>query len=99
MALGLFLLMTAFAVSAAATQIVDVGDLPNEVKLLEQDETGVTLRVNIGSIQITPIETKEGTFNQLTVDGLSRSFEIGEPNLPQAHRLLAILLFHLLMAH
>ncbi len=75
---------------ASAGQVVQLGDAPSGVTLLNQDERGLSLRVDIGSLHFQPVSTAEGDFVLLAVEGFSRSHRIGEPNLPMVNRLLSV---------
>ncbi len=69
---------------------VKLGDVKNGVTLLDQDKNGLTLRMDLGSIDFVPVETPEGSFYLPRVDGFTRSFKEGEPTLPVAAKLLEI---------
>jgi len=87
----LALVLTLLASAAFAAQSYKFSDSPSGVTLLDQDQNGLTMRLDIGEILFTPVLTKEGSFTMLSVKGLARSFDnVGEPNLPMAHRLFVI---------
>ena len=88
----LLTLVLAFLASGAfAAQSYKLSDSPSGVTLLDQDQTGLTMRLDVGEVLFTPVLTKEGSFTMLSVKGLARSFDnVGEPNLPMAHRLFVI---------
>jgi len=73
-----------------AAQEINLGDTPSGVSLLNQTQSGLTLQIDIGSVSLDKITTKEGTFTVLSVDGFTRSHEIGEPSLPMVNRLISI---------
>jgi hypothetical protein len=75
---------------AWAGQVVQLGDTPSGVTLLNQDDRGLLLRVDIGSLDFQPVSTEEGDFILLTIEGFTRSHRIGEPNLPMVNRLLSV---------
>ncbi|MCK4655897.1 MAG: hypothetical protein KAT85_02660, partial [candidate division Zixibacteria bacterium] len=90
-ALLLTLVLTLLVSGAFAAQSYKLSDFPSGVTLLDQDQTGLTMRLDVGEVLFTPVLTKEGSFTMLSVKGLARSFDnVGEPNLPMAHRLFAI---------
>jgi hypothetical protein len=76
--------------TASAGQMIRLGDMQSGATLLEQDQTGLTMRIDVGEIEINTVSTREGEFVQLTVPGFARSQRIGEPNLPVINRLLSI---------
>jgi len=73
-----------------AAQRFELSDTPNGVTLLQQDEDGLTLKLQIGEVGFENIITKEGSFNLMVAPGLTSSHRIGEPSLPMAVKLLAI---------
>jgi len=75
---------------AQLSRTVGFSDSPSEITLIDQDNSGLTLNVNIGEIEFHQIRTKEGVFILPRVDGFTQSFEIGEPNLPMVNKLLSI---------
>jgi len=60
------------------------------VTLLKQDRNGMTVRVNVGSIEFIPVSTQAGNFILPRVPGFSRSFAVGQPTLPIASKLISI---------
>ena len=75
---------------AGAGQVVQLGNTPSGVTLLNQDDSGLLLRVDIGSLDFQPVSTDEGNFVLLAIDGFTRSHRIGEPNLPMVNRILSV---------
>ncbi|MCD6161361.1 MAG: hypothetical protein J7K40_02985 [candidate division Zixibacteria bacterium] len=91
--INLFLIMVfcvGFFGIAYSNQNVTISDSPSGAALLNQDRDGLTFEVEIGSLDFTPISSKEGSFILLTVDGFSHSQKIGEPNLPLINRIISI---------
>jgi len=60
------------------------------VTLLDEDKNGMTVRMDIGSIEFLPISTPRGNFILPRIGSFSRSFSVGEPTLPIASRLISI---------
>ncbi len=60
------------------------------VTLLDEDKNGMTVRMDIGSIEFLPVSTPKGNFILPQIDSFSRSFKVGEPTLPIASRLISI---------
>ena len=75
---------------AQAMQSVSLSDAVSGVRLLGEDRAGLTIKVEIGKIDFVPVSTPEGTFILAKTDGLTRSFRVGEPNLPVANKLISI---------
>lgn len=89
MRLVVLLVLLGLATTAAATSI-KVSDAASGVTILSQDPQGISVRVNVGELNLTPVGTKGGQFTMLTADGLTKSFNIGEPDLPVANQLIAV---------
>ena len=75
---------------ATAGETIRFSDNPSGATLLSKDQTGLSLRVDLESIELQQVITKHGEFTALGVNGFNRSQNIGEPNLPVINRLLAI---------
>jgi hypothetical protein len=73
-----------------AGQPIKLSDATNGVQLMERDQTGLTLRVSLGSLEVSSVNTKAGAFTLLTAQGLDHSDKIGEPSVPVAYQLIAI---------
>jgi PKD repeat protein len=69
---------------------IDVSSAESGVTLLDQDRNGLTVRMDVGRIHFVPISTKEGPYILPRIDGFSRSFEVGDPTLPLASKLISI---------
>ncbi|MEW5923740.1 MAG: C25 family cysteine peptidase, partial [Candidatus Zixiibacteriota bacterium] len=84
------MLSIGFAGMAMADQSVVLSDSPSGVKLVEQDMSGLTLQLEIGKLDFYSVATPDGNFTMAKIPGLGRSFNIGEPNLPIASKVLSI---------
>jgi hypothetical protein len=86
-AAALFVLLTC---PAYAAKSISLSEAPSSVQAISIDESGVILKMEIGKIDFVPVSTAEGSFFLAKIDGFSRSFNIGKPNLPIAAKLLSI---------
>ncbi|MBD3168434.1 MAG: T9SS type A sorting domain-containing protein [candidate division Zixibacteria bacterium] len=84
-----FLVLCLLTGTAFAAQTVNFG-ASSGIELTDQDQTGVTMEMNIGAVDFFPIDTKQGTFTLMTIKGFTRSHNVGEPNLPMINKLLSI---------
>ncbi len=75
---------------AFAEQSVMLSSSPTAVKLVGQDRSGITIKMEIGKIDFERVSTPQGSFMLAKIDGLGRSFNIGEPGLPIAGKLISI---------
>ncbi|HBC45868.1 MAG TPA: hypothetical protein DCZ43_02365 [candidate division Zixibacteria bacterium] len=75
---------------AYPVQNVKLSDRPSGATLLSEDQSGLTMRLDIGEVDFSEVNTSSGSFVLASVDGLGRSQKIGEPNLPILNRLISI---------
>ena len=73
-----------------SAETINFGNSRSGIELISQDQSGMTLKIDVGAINLDKITRPEGTFTTISVDGFSRSHEIGEPSLPMINRLIAI---------
>jgi len=57
---------------------------------IEKKVNGFVLRENLSAIELLEKETKEGVYHQIYSEGLSKTFNTGEPDLPVINRLIEI---------
>jgi len=69
---------------------IKISNNTSGVILLDQNETGMTVRMDVGTIELIPVNTKGGVFVLPRIDGFSRSFKDGEPTLPVINKLIAM---------
>ena len=74
----------------AASQHIQLQDVPGGMALLDQSQNRITVEVEVGAMDIADVTTQQGDFGLLTASGLSRSYEVGSPNLPISRRLIDI---------
>jgi hypothetical protein len=75
---------------ATAEQTVRFNNMANQVNLIQQDQDGFTVQLNIGSIDFVSVSTDSGEFALPVAKGLARSQDIGNPELPLANKLIAV---------
>lgn len=88
--IGIVLFLFIITGYSAAAQSIKITDTPSEARLLSQDEAGLVLKSEIGEITFFDVNTPEGVFAQIGIEGLVPSGRIGEPNLPTLNRLISI---------
>nr|MBN2276767.1 hypothetical protein [candidate division Zixibacteria bacterium] len=76
--------------TASAYQSIQLSEAPAGMKVLNQDQNGITVKLDVGQIEFIPVHTKAGDFTMITADGLARTYDVGRPNLPQSKKLIAI---------
>ncbi len=76
--------------TATAATTIKVSDAENGITILGQDPSGMTLRIDVGELELVPVTTRAGSFVMLSAKGLALSGNIGEPALPVANQLIAV---------
>ncbi len=79
-----------FAGLALATQSIPVSQAPSGMKMLDQDRAGMDVELNVGQVDFVPVTTPEGDFTLAKINYMGRSFNIGEPCLPVAGKIVEI---------
>ena len=67
-----------------------IGNGNSGITLVDQNEKGMIVRMDIGKVDYIRVATKKGTFILPRVPNFSRSFKVGEPSLPIATELISI---------
>ncbi|MCB2229084.1 hypothetical protein KQH82_00070 [bacterium] len=92
-AIGLGLVLVACLVWAGAgyaATTLQVSDADNSVRLLSQDNAGITISVEVGDLMFEEVVTQQGVFTLMSGSDLTRSQQVGEPSVPMANRLISI---------
>lgn len=84
------LLLVILSATALAANTIKVGDAGSGITILGQDPTGLTVRVDVGELELIPVATKAGQFVMLSSKELQLSQRVGEPALPVANELIAV---------
>src|SRR5690606_19248298 len=84
------LLLVILSATALAANTIKVGDAGSGITILGQDPTGLTVRVDVGELELVPVATKAGQFVMLSSKELQLSQRVGEPALPVANELIAV---------
>ncbi len=84
------LLLVLLSATALASSTIKVSDANSGVTILGQDPTGLTIRVDVGELDLVPVTTRAGEFVMLSAKGLQLSNRTGEPALPTAAQIIAV---------
>ncbi len=84
------LLLVLLSATALAANTIKVSDANSGITILGHDPTGMTIRVDVGELEIVPVTTRAGEFTVLSAKGLDLSSRVGEPALPTANQLIAV---------
>jgi len=83
------ILTAAFALSAQSRQ-VELSPNPNRAALRNNSDLGFDVNYTVGELKIMEVQTKEGTFDELSIEGWGFSTEVGEPKLPMLRRMISV---------
>ncbi|MFC2151435.1 C25 family cysteine peptidase [Bacteroidota bacterium] len=59
-------------------------------ELVQKTSSGLILSESISAFELIEKETKDGIYNQIVTNGLSKTFDAGKPDLPVINRLIEI---------
>ncbi len=85
---ALLLCCTAF-LAAADRQIFLSGEA-NQALLTNNGELGFDVQFKVGELKIREIQTKKGTFDELSIEGWAYTNTVGEPQLPMLRKIIAV---------
>ncbi len=83
------LLCAAFGL-AGQDRIVSLSGTGNQALLNDNSDLGFNLQYRLGELKIRETQTKAGVFDELYVEGWSRTNEVGQPQLPMLRKLIAV---------
>ena len=84
------LICCCFAGLALANQSIPVSKAPSGVKMLNEEQSGMVVELTVGQVDFVSVTTPDGEFTLAKINNMGRSFNIGEPNLPVAGKVIAI---------
>lgn len=83
------ILVCVFALSAQGRQI-EVSSSQNQSRLSNNSDFGFDVSYNVGELKIREIQTKEGLFDELSIEGWGHTNAVGEPKLPMRREIIAV---------
>ncbi len=73
-----------------AQTTIQIGGQSTELKTLSKTENGFQFLSTISLIELNPVMTTSGLFNDLNIDGYSRLFNVGKPQLPSFRKMIQL---------
>ena len=86
----LAVILTAALALTAQTRQVELSHTPNQALLKNNSDLGFDVNYSVGELKIMEVQTKEGVFDELSIEGWGFSTEVGEPKLPMLRRTIAV---------
>ncbi|NLW18904.1 MAG: hypothetical protein GXY81_04360 [Candidatus Cloacimonetes bacterium] len=83
------ILVCVFALSAQTRQI-EVSQSQNQVRLGNNSDFGFDVSYSVGDLKIREVQTKEGLFDELFIEGWGHTNAVGEPKLPMRREIIAV---------
>ncbi len=81
----------AFALTLSAqTRQIDLSTSANEARLNNNSDLGFDVQYSVGALKILEVQTREGAFDELSIDGWTHTNAVGEPKLPLLRKLIAV---------
>jgi len=74
----------------SSSQTITTGEILNGIEVIEKSDFNLRLSVEIADLKLNQVNTSEGDFVQVIIDGFARSHRVGAPTLPVINRLFSI---------
>ncbi|MDD4034916.1 MAG: C25 family cysteine peptidase, partial [Candidatus Cloacimonetes bacterium] len=79
-----------FTPLAAQSREVQLSGNPSNVRLQNNSDYGFELRFTVDKLHLQSLDTKGGTFDEISIDGFGHTGRIGEAKLPVSSRIVAV---------
>lgn len=86
----LSLVLFFFSYSVFAQVDIKLNNNKTEFSVLEKNHFKVKAKISVDKIRTFSVSTVEGFFNEITINGFSKTFDAGKPDLPVVTRLIEI---------
>ena len=86
----LAVILTVALALTAQTRQVELNLNPNQAALRNNSDLGFDVNYSVGELRIMEVQTKEGMFDELSIEGWGFTNEVGEPKLPMLRRTIAV---------
>ncbi|MBE9467221.1 MAG: T9SS type A sorting domain-containing protein [Bacteroidetes bacterium] len=74
----------------AQNKNIFLGSNNSAIKIVENSHQKLIVKTSVPEINIKDINTNEGLFSKLIIDGYTRSYNVGKPQLPSLNKLIEI---------
>ncbi|MFO7660820.1 MAG: C25 family peptidase propeptide domain-containing protein, partial [Candidatus Cloacimonadaceae bacterium] len=78
------------AVLSAQTRQVSVADFPNQTRIMNNSDFGFEVEFKVGDLMVNEIKTKNGLYDELSINGYGFTNRLGEPKLPILSKIIAV---------
>jgi hypothetical protein len=89
MLLGIAILALSFGLAAQSRQL-NLSAAPNSVFPSNQNELGFEVRYSVSDLKINEVQTREGAFDELSIEGYGFTRDLGQPKLPLMRKIIAV---------
>ncbi len=83
-------ILACFFTLSAQTRQIDLSASPNQAQLRNNSDLGFDVNFRVGQLKINEIQTKSGTFDELSIEGWGFTSKVGEPKLPMLRKLIYV---------
>ena len=82
--------VTSYSFLHAEQKKVFLSSNTSAVKIIQNSNQKLIIKTSVPEISITDISTNEGLFSKLIIDGYTRNYNVGKPQLPSLNKLIEI---------
>jgi len=86
----LAVLLTAVSMMSALTGNITVSNNQNNITLLTNNQSGMTVNYTVGSVAYMNIVTSQGNFTELAIEGYANTNRTGLPKLPLLRKIIRV---------
>jgi uncharacterized membrane protein len=86
----IILMIGLFSVLSAQSRQISISNGASQTRLLSGNDFGMELQFNVGELRFETVQTRGGSFDEISIEGFSHSNRIGEPKLPVSTKIVAV---------
>ncbi len=90
MILLIAVILASFMALSAQTRQIELSTSANQALLKNNSDLGFDVQYNVGELKLREIQTKEGAFDELSIEGWGFTNAVGEPKLPMLRQMIAV---------
>ena len=86
----ILIFITSYSILHAENKKVFLSSNTSAVKIVQNSNQKLIIKTSVPEINIKDINTNEGLFSKLIIDGYTRNYNVGKPQLPTLNKLIEI---------
>jgi PKD repeat protein len=79
-----------FVLGASAQNEIPLNASKSDFRIIEKTQSGFKVAMSLAAFKTMPVATQHGNFTELLVEGFSKIYDIGHPQLPTLNKLIEV---------